>query len=283
MKVGIVGQRGNRRAVTLAGEIATRLRADGISVVVDETTCEALEARDDPALSVPPGIRVSDLDDCNLAVSVGGDGTFLYTAREAETTPILGVNLGEVGFLNAVSPDEAVEVVEQEVDRIRTTGSPRTRQLPRLAATAADWQLSPALNEIVVQGPQRGHGNGIHVEVTVDGSAYATGHADGVIVATATGSTAYSLSEGGPIVHPETGGFVVNEMCGESEMPPLVVDTDTTVSIHVSDAEQALAVSDGRVTRSVTPPADIVVSRAERPVLLAGPARDFFDALGKLA
>jgi len=288
MRVGIVGQRGNNRALSLVGDISRRLQRDGVDVVVDESTHGQFqrgdvwhEARADGA-SMPDGLAVDDFDTCDLAVSVGGDGTFLFTARGAGTTPIMGVNLGEVGFLNAVSPAEAVETVVEAVEQIRTEGSPRTRRMPRLTGSCADWTLPPALNEVVVQGPRRGHGNGISIEVRVDGALYTSGRADGVLVATATGSTAYNLSEGGPIVHPSVSGFVVTEMCGEEAMPPLVVDTDSTVTIRVDDAETAVAVSDGRVRRSVTPPSEIRLQRAETPVYVAGPPLDFFTALGKL-
>jgi NAD+ kinase len=289
MKVGIVGQRGNERAVSVAGDVADRLLDEGVDVVVDEASRDALLRRaDEPGdrsmdHQIPDGIPVDALSSCHLAVSVGGDGTFLYTARGAGTTPIMGVNLGEVGFLNAVSPADAVDSVSEVVERLRTTGNTRTRSLPRLSASAEEWTLPPALNDIVVQGPQRGRGRGVDVTVRVDGSLYTEGHADGVLVATATGSTAYNLSEKGPIVHPDAGGFVVNDMCGEDAMPPLVVDTDVTVTIGVEGADRAIAVSDGRVTQSVTPPGEVVVSRAEKPVRVAGPPLDFFPALEKLS
>jgi NAD+ kinase len=122
----------------------------------------------------------------------------------------------------------------------------------------------------------------VSVEVRVDGSLYTSGHADGVLVATPTGSTAYNLSEGGPLVHPRVPGFVVTEMCGEESMPPLVVDTAATITVRIDDADSAVAVSDGRVRRSVVPPSEIRLSRAETPVYVAGPPLDFFTALGKL-
>ena len=288
MKIGIVGQRGNHRAVSLVCDIADRLQADGIEVVVDRTTRAEFErggvwaGPDEPGSAMPEGVPVEELSTCALAVSVGGDGTFLYAARGAGTTPIMGVNLGEVGFLNAVPPDRAVDAVLAEVDRIRETGSARTRRMPRVTATAEEWTLPPALNEVVVQGPQRGHGNGLSVEVRVDGSLYTGGHADGVLVATTTGSTAYNLSEGGPLVHPGVKGFIVTEMCGVDPMPSLVVDREAEIVVRVDDAEEAVALSDGRVQHSLTPPGEIRLSRAESPVYIAGPPLDFFTALGKL-
>jgi NAD+ kinase len=288
MKVGIVGQRGNHRAVSLVGDITERLQRASVDVGVDEATHDEFQRggvwheAGTESTEMPRRLRVEELADCDLAVSVGGDGTFLYTARGAGGTPILGVNLGEVGFLNAVSPAAAVDAVQTEVERIRDTGSPRYREMPRLQAVTDDWALPPALNEIVVQGPQRGHGNGVSIEVRVDGSLYTSGRADGVLISTATGSTAYNLSEGGPLVHPDVDGLVVTEMCDAEGMPPLVVDTDVAITVRVDDTTEAIAVSDGRVQRSIAPPGEIRVSRAEIPVRIAGPPLDFFTALGKL-
>ncbi len=285
MRVGLVAQRDNHRAVSLACAIADDLQSAGASVAVDRTTREAFEEGawpDDAASPTPEGMDVEDLSSCDLAVSVGGDGTFLFAARGVGSTPIMGVNLGEVGFLNVVPPERAVEAVRAEVDRLRETGSANVRPMHRLRAEGDGWTLPPALNEVVVQGPQRGHGRGLDFEVRVDGSPYSDGHADGVLVATTTGSTAYNLSEGGPLVHPDVGGVLVTEMCGEAAMPPLVVDTDATVSVRVEGADRAVAISDGRIQHSTTLPAEISLAKADTPVNLAGPPLDFFAALDKL-
>ncbi|MFB6179479.1 MAG: NAD(+)/NADH kinase [Halorientalis sp.] len=279
MKVGIVAQRGNPRAAKLASEIVDRLRADDIVVVVDEVTTAYLAAETDLAVS---GVAIEEMATCELVVSIGGDGTFLFAARGAGTTPIMGVNLGEVGFLNAVSPREAVTAVSEEVDEIRQRGRASTRAMSRLAASGPDLSLPAAINEIAVLGPQRGHGQGLHLEVTVDGDVYASGHADGVLVATPTGSTAYNLSEDGPLVHPGVDGFIVTEMAGEEPMPPLVVDQERTIEITVSETDRAVVVSDGREDATVEPPAAVELQRAGEPVHVAGPALDFFGGLAKL-
>jgi len=286
MKVGIVAQRSNHRAAPLAAQLHERLHEVGVAVVFDETTAAAL-AEDESRWSsgdrpTPTGVPVDTMTDCALVVSIGGDGTFLYAARGAGSTPILGVNLGEVGFLNAVAPDEAVGTVLSEIELLRETGSVRTQTVPRLQAQGTDWTIPPALNEIVAQGGQRGHGGGAAFEVRVDGSLYTSGHADGVLIATPTGSTAYNLSEDGPLVHPSVDGIVVTEMAGEAAMPPLVVDGGSEITIRIEDAPESVVVSDGRIRETVMPPAQVDVSRADKPVKIAGPQRDFFAALGKL-
>lgn len=272
MKVGLVAQKGNNRAAFLADDLRTRLLERGVEVAVDAATADALDIAGSP---------VESLSDRDLIVSIGGDGTFLYAARGVNGTPILGVNLGEVGFLPAVGPDHAVDAVVNEVEALES-GEFEAREVPRLEPSGADWTGEAATNEVVVQGPRRGHGGGIGTEVRVDGSLYSSGHADGVLISTPTGSTAYNLSERGPLVHPGIDGIVINDMCADGGMPPLVVGADVTITVTLTDAPKAVVVSDGRVIRERTPPTEVRVETAETPVRIAGPTSDFFEALGKL-
>ncbi|WP_435197104.1 NAD(+)/NADH kinase [Natronomonas sp. EA1] len=273
MEVGIVAQRGNSRAAELAGEIRRALTETAVAVTLDSATAAALDREGRPPEA---------LADCSLVVSIGGDGTFLYTARAVAPAPVMGVNLGEVGFLNVTAPGEAVEAVREEVHRLRTTADPEFQEMPQVTASGDGWGLPPALNEIAVLGPQRGHGNGIDIEVRVDGDLYTGSHADGVLVATPTGSTAYNLSEGGPLVNPSVGGFVVTEMCADGPMPSLVVSPESTVTVQIDGADLAYAVADGRTREELSPPTQVEIRRAPEPVRVAGPPLDFFTALGKL-
>jgi len=266
----VVAQRDNRRAAGLAAEIRRSVDA---TVRVEEATADALGIE---------GVAVEDLADSDLVVSIGGDGTFLYAARGVDGAPVMGVNLGEVGFLNAVPPDGAVEAVGAAVERIRETGSPQVRELPRVRASGEDWSLPPAMNEVAVMGPRRGRGGGVGIEVRVDGSLYGGTHADGVLVSTPTGSTAYNLSEGGPLVHPDVGALLVTEMCAADPMPPLAVPLGADLTLRVDDAPSAVVVGDGRASREVEPPARVSLGVADDPVRVAGPPLDFFAALGKL-
>jgi NAD+ kinase len=270
VSVGVVARRNNRRAAGLADDVR---RAIDASVRIEEETAEAIGV---------PGVPVEELADADLVVSIGGDGTFLYAARAVDGAPVMGINLGEVGFLNAVAPDEAVEAVRAAVERIRETGAPRTRELPQVEATGEGWSLPPAMNEVAVMGSRRGRGGGVGIEVRVDGSLYGGSHADGVLVSTPTGSTAYNLSEGGPLVHPDVGALVATEMCAADPMPPLAVPLDADLTVRVDDAPAAVIVGDGRTTRELEVPAQISIGVADEPVRVAGPPLDFFAALGKL-
>ncbi|MFB6106378.1 MAG: NAD(+)/NADH kinase [Halobacteriaceae archaeon] len=273
MRVGIVAQLSNSRAAYLAADVGEMLAERGVERWYDEETAAMLDAE---------GTPTEEFGRCDLVVSIGGDGTFLYAARNAETTPVLGVNLGEVGFLNAVAPEEAVAAVGREVDRFETRGDVRSRPVPRVVASGPGWSLSPGLNEVVVQGPQRGRGQGCSVEVRVDGSLYTGTHADGVLVATPTGSTAYNLSEGGPLVYPGVSALAVTAMAPTEATPSLVVGQDDGVTLRVDDAPRAHVAVDGSVERTVTPPTQVTVELAAEPARVAGPPVEFFQALGKL-
>lgn len=273
MNVGIVAQRGNERAATLAGRLRETLRADSVTVHLDAATAERLEV---------DGVDVSRMAENDLVVSIGGDGTFLFSASGAGGTPILGVNLGEVGFLNAVAPEDAVAEVGAVVEEYLESGEIPSWEVPRLRATGeGDWSVHPALNEIVIQGAQRGHGQGIDYDIHVDEVEYNTGHADGLLVSTPTGSTAYNLSEGGPLVHPGVDGLILIEMCASHPMPPLVFEPDHEVVIRVRNADAAVVGSDGTQVR-IEPPETITVALASEPARIAGPSPNFFEALGKL-
>ena len=275
MEVGIVARKGSEPASSLAADLRDAVVAAGEAVWLDEETADALDEGD-------RGRSVDALVDADLAVAIGGDGTFLFVARNAGDTPILGVNLGEVGFLNAVSPEDAEEAVLAEVDAFGR-GEMAVREAPRLAARAGDWSSVPAANEVVIQSDRRGPGAGIDYEVSVDGSRYSGGHADGVLVATPTGSSAYNLSERGPLVGPGVSGLVVNEMAPESGMPPLVVDVDAEVTVAVEGVDEAVVVSDGRNATTLAAPVEVTIERTTPPMRIAGPPSDFFEALGKLS
>ncbi|AHF98479.1 inorganic polyphosphate/ATP-NAD kinase [Halostagnicola larsenii XH-48] len=271
--VGIVAQRNNDRAQSLATQLVDALERNGVAAAVDDETGAAIGER---------CVSVAEMNGFDLVVSIGGDGTFLFVAREAGGAPIVGVNLGEVGFLNAVAPENAVEAVTALVAERHETGEIGGRAVKRLRASGEGWTLEPALNEVVVHGPKRGSGGGATIDIRVDGQRYAESHADGVLVATPTGSTAYNLSEGGPLVRPSVDALVVTQMAAADPMPPLVIDNTSELTLTVRDAETAYAISDGRNRQRLEPPASVTVTTADDPVTLAGPPVNFFGALEKL-
>ena len=272
LAVGLVARTGRGRALRIADRLRERLEAAGVEVWLAAETAARLDR---------PGRSLDRFDEPALVVAIGGDGTFLTAARAAGGTPVLGIDLGEVGFLNAVGPDAAVPAVLAAVAAVRA-GELEVREVPRLAARGDGWAVEPAINEVAIQGARRGHGGGVHAEVRIDGSRYVAGRADGVLVATPTGSTAYSLSERGPLVHPSVAGLVVTPMAPRAGTPPLVVDTASTVRVRLTDAPSVAVVGDGHGVERLAPPAEVTVTTTGPPVRIAGPGTDFFAALAKL-
>ncbi len=269
MRVGIVAQQQKPRATALATEL-TRSIDDA---VVDETTATTIDA---------PGIEIDEMGGCDLVVSIGGDGTFLFAARGIGATPIMGVNLGEVGFLNATPPDDALETVQETIHALESATQPPLQPVPRLLGVTTDWTLPPALNEVAIMAPRRGPPTELSFAIEVDGDQYTCDRADGIIIATPTGSTAYNLSETGPLVHPTVDGLVITQMSAAGGMPPLVVDSDACVKITARGPGDVVAVSDGRAKHTEAAPLSLAVSTDAPPVRIAGPEIDFFGALSKL-
>ncbi|HET7791045.1 MAG TPA: NAD(+)/NADH kinase [Gemmatimonadales bacterium] len=208
--------------------------------------------------------------DCLL--TLGGDGTLLRGARalNGANTPILGVNLGRVGFLTSASTqtlDWALDAIVRRAyateSRLALRSSIETKQGER----RTDQPI--ALNDVVVH--KGGVARVVRVRVSVDGDEVGQYSADGIIVATPTGSTAYSLSAGGPIVVPGVDAIVVTAVAPHTlAVRPLVIPSQAAVTIDPIPpwTEEVLVSFDGQVGSTVQPGERLVVRRAERPVLL---------------
>ena len=164
----------------------------------------------------------------DLIVALGGDGTVLAALRRAMPAgvPVLGVACGSLGALSAVSADE-LDTALRRFD----AGDWRPRRLPALFAVATDGTSAWAVNDVVID--RRGSGQ-VAVDVTVDGELYARLAGDGLIVATAAGSSAYSMAAGGPLLAGGTQAFVCTPLAAHGgSTPPLVVPAAAAVSIEV--------------------------------------------------
>ncbi len=271
MEVGVVAKQGDSAARELAAEIVAAL-PEAVAVVIDEESADVVPGE---------GVRVGAMAGCAFVVSVGGDGTLLYVVRHVGETPVLGVNLGEVGFLTTVRPADAVSVVLDVLEQIQQSREPQIQQLLRLTADGLGVSVPKALNEIIVMGERRGRNQGIECDVRVDGGVYYSGWVDGVIVATPTGSTAYNMSERGPLVHPSVGCFVVTGMSPRGGMPSLVIDETSTVTIDVTGGDGCTVVSDGQ-QHSLDSLPTVTIERSAESARLVGPQSDYFEALEKL-
>lgn len=223
-----------------------------------------------------------ELPTTDILVVLGGDGTFLRAAQWVSLVdvPILGINLGKVGFLSKAEANELEAVLEKLVagryairERMALTGS----ILP--GGRPSESQFT-ALNDIVIA---RGSlARVVRLDVSIDESHLATFVADGLVVASPTGSTGYSFSAGGPILDPSGRNLVVTPIAGYlSAIRSIVVSPEQVVRCRVVDAHEALVSIDGREDRRIQV-GDVVEVRAlERPIRFVEPvgALPFWDLL----
>lgn len=185
----------------------------------------------------------------DLMICLGGDGTMLRAARVIvpHEIPVLGVNMGRLGFLAEVRPATVLERLEDFLN-----GRHRIEQRTMLQAQVPSWGVTyHALNDVVV-----GRSNisrPVYVDVSVNGSRLAVHRCDAIIVASATGSTAYSLSAGGPILHPESKDIVLTPVAPHlAASRPLVLPPDTTIDLQISADQQVDVSIDGQEDRTLT-------------------------------
>jgi NAD+ kinase len=214
----------------------------------------------------------------DVLISLGGDGTMLRSARlvAPREIPMLGVNLGKLGFLAEVSVDE----VESAIDDL-LEGRTRTEARMMLLAHGKGLKRGySALNDIVVNMP--GMARVVHVETFVDGEYVATFTGDGIMVSTPTGSTGYALSNGGPIITPDQSVMMISPICPHNlTARPIVVPDNVTVDLRVAHAPGRIHVTaDGQPATSMRGPMRVQIKKApHRTILIRRSGRDYFDVL----
>ena len=222
-----------------------------------------------------PGALGGDLDGTRLIVSIGGDGTMLWTAQQAAVAriPVLGINAGRLGFLTQVQLGEEGKALDRWA-----AGDFRLQRRALLEARVGH-RVFHALNDAVVH---KGIDiNLIRLEVSVDGQPAGQFDADGVIVSTPTGSTGYGLSLGGPIVHPDVRALVFMPLNPHSLFNrPVVIPETARVAIHLPTAS-AILTCDGQQNAGLQPGARIEIAAPGLEVQLVqfDGGRNFFELL----
>ena len=243
--VGLIAKLGDPRVgETLRGLVAM-LRARGLEVVLDRQSRRAHSGSDLPVVA-----REELGRQCDLIVVVAGDGTFLSAARSLvdQDVPLLGVNLGRLGFLADVMPDEMSDRLNEILDG-EFVEERRFLLDVTVERNGGGIFSGPALNEAVTH--KSSMARLVEFETYIDGHLVNSQRSDGLIVATPTGSTAYALSGGGPIVHPSLDAIVLVPICPHTlSSRPVVVGGGSVVEVVLGDdAESSVQLScDGQTT-----------------------------------
>ena len=271
--VGLVVKRDRPDAVLLAKTLARRLRTRKLAVLAEPDIADQIGA------APTPRFELSERSD--LIVVLGGDGTLLGVARmaSARETPILGVNLGGLGFLTEVTIEEAKSALDRvlagdfEVDRRITLDT----TVERFERDSRRLERFIAVNDIVLnRGPL---GRMLQLEVAADHKPFCSYRADGLIVATPTGSTAYALSAGGPIIYPTLGVVLLAPICPHtlSNRPVVLPDSfEIEIRVKASDHDATLIV-DGQESSLVGPEDSIQVRRGRSAVALVRSVHPYFE------
>jgi NAD+ kinase len=255
------------------------------AVELSERAAGWCRMRDIGHWAVPAGVTerlVDQLADADVLVVLGGDGTFLRAAQAIAQVdvPMLGINLGKVGFLSKAEAHQLEAVLEQLQSGAFTVRDRMALEGDILRDGRAVTPRFTALNDIVVA---RGSlARVVRLDVTIDESHLATFVADGLVVSSPTGSTGYSFSAGGPILDPQSRNLVVTPIAGYlSTIRSIVVSPRQVVRARVIDAQEALVSIDGREDHRLAV-GDVVEVRAlERPIRFVEPdgSMPFWDLL----
>jgi NAD+ kinase len=266
-RVLVVGHTGRDEAMRSVRAAVARLGAAGMRVRVLEDEAPALDLAD---VDVVP-LTDEAAEGCEVVVVFGGDGTLLRAAElaRATTTPLLGVNLGHVGFLAEAERDALDATVDKVVARSYFVEERMTLDV----TVSTDGEVVGrgwALNEASVEKASRERM--LELVAEVDGRPLSRWGCDGVVMATPTGSTAYAFSAGGPVVWPEVAALLLVPISAHALFSrPLVVSPDSVLAVEVLTAGRGAGVlwCDGRRTMDLPPGARIEARRGSRPVRLA--------------
>ena len=273
MKAGILARTDKPQSAALVRSLAEALAGRGVEVLLEKNTA---------ALTGSPGVDDRQLaSSCDLLLVLGGDGTILRALHRMHgvAPPIFGINVGSLGFLTGVSGEDwslAVDSIAAGDFQL----SSRTLLRVELERNGRVVETFTGLNDAVVS---RGHHSQlIKVEVRIDGEDLSVYYADGLIVATPTGSTAYSMSAGGPLLLPDSACLVITPICPHvlTNRSTVVADTAQLELRLVSPGPGVTVNVDGQEIREFGPADLLRVSRAEEKLRLATlPGRTFSGVL----
>ncbi|MBU6468477.1 MAG: NAD(+) kinase [Betaproteobacteria bacterium] len=274
-KIGIVGKYNSHDLATPMGRLIQFLEKYQLSYVLDPKSAASVPARSAHIVQVEEMAKEVD-----LVVVLGGDGTLLSVARSllGQSVPMVGINLGQLGFLTDIPSQH----LEEELAKVLLGHyAEEKRSLLETEIWRSGQMLSRhyALNDVVLtKGAQ---GSMIELEVSVDQRFVYSLRADGLIVATPTGSTAYALSSGGPIIHPELQATVLVPICPHTlSNRPIVLSERSVIEVVLQKGKGAFANFDVQDHMALNSDDHLVISHAKQQIILLHPlSHDYYAML----
>ncbi|NLF24060.1 MAG: NAD(+)/NADH kinase [Deltaproteobacteria bacterium] len=273
--IGLVARHVSEEISQIAADLMRFASANGCEVLVEKPGGECFGGGA-TAVSIEDLVRRAD-----PIVVLGGDGSMLRVARQVSgTCPVLiGVNFGTLGFLTEIAPCELISCL-QECLKGRQRLVKRSLLYTQIVREGAVILRSQALNDVVVQKGL--HGRLVDYDVYVDDEPTMRVRGDGVIFSTPTGSTAYALSAGGSIVHPDISALLVTPICAHSlTNRPLILPLDVKIRVRTHQHEgEVVAIIDGQESLLLQPGDEVFITKAEHCVaLVRSPSKSYFEVL----
>ncbi len=266
------------KATKLALEVADWLEKKKCKVIVADESTDFLAKKKNANKATKEEIPAK----CDMVIVFGGDGTFLSIARQMiwKSIPILGVNMGQLGFLTEVKVEEVYDTMELV---LKGKYSIQERSMLEACVKRKGKELFclPVLNDVVIT--KSAIARVIDFQLSLNEVPVARLKADGLIVSTPTGSTAYSLAAGGPIVHPKVGGTIITAICPHSlNVRPLVIPEEAIIDVELLQKDGDIMLTlDGQFGYELHQGDRISVTKYKRHSLqvVQSPKRDYFELL----
>jgi NAD+ kinase len=272
MRLGVIGHQGYEDLPDILGRLARTAPDVGLELLFEQGLHEIAAT----------GSRLDNADQIDALITLGGDGTLLRGARwlDGKDKPILGVNLGRLGFLTSCQTED-LEAALKYLAGGEYVAQPRmalsARAIDASGETRKQWR---ALNDFVLH--KGGFARVVRLNISVDGESIGTYAADGIVISTPTGSTAYSLSAGGPVVVPTVESIIITPVSPHTlAIRSLVIPADGEVTIEANESPTELLVTvDGQVGTSFVKGEQLKVRRADNPVrIVRFPGATFFERM----
>ena len=272
MRLGVIGHQGYEDLPAILARLARTAPNVGLELLFEQGLHEIAAT----------GARLDNADQIDALITLGGDGTLLRGARwlDGKDKPILGVNLGRLGFLTSCQTED-LEAALKYLAGGEYVAQPRmalsARAIDASGETRKQWR---ALNDFVLH--KGGFARVVRLDISVDGESIGTYAADGIVISTPTGSTAYSLSAGGPVVVPTVESIIITPVSPHTlAIRSLVIPADGEVTVEANESPTELLVTvDGQVGTSFVKGEKLKVRRADNPVrIVRFPGATFFERM----